>query len=105
MAVRKLGRIDQKRLLALDGGGIRGVLTIEVLASIEATLRKSTGSADLVLADWFDYVAGTSTGAIIATCVSLGMSVDQIRKFYVDNGAAMFDRASVIRRFHYRYED
>jgi predicted acylesterase/phospholipase RssA len=35
-----------------------------------------------VLADYFDYVAGTSTGAIIATCVSLGMRVDAIREFY-----------------------
>ena len=61
----------QHRLLALDGGGIRGIITLEVLAEIERTLRVRSGRPDLVLCDYFDYVAGTSTGAIIAACVSL----------------------------------
>lgn len=95
-----------KRLLALDGGGIRGLITIEVLAGIERTLRDELGEGpDFRLAHYFDYVAGTSTGAIIATCVSLGMSVDEIRAFYVANGEAMFDKASVLRRFRYKFED
>jgi uncharacterized protein len=64
-------RRGPRKLLALDGGGIRGVITIEVLAEIESLLRKKTGPK-VVLADDFDYVAGTSTGAIIATCISLG---------------------------------
>ena len=101
----KLSAPGPKRLLALDGGGIRGILTLEVLARIEAELRDATGKPGLVLADWFDYVAGTSTGAIIATCIALGMPVQRIRDFYRDNGAAMFDRASLLRRFRYRYDD
>ena len=95
----------QHRLLALDGGGIRGIITLEVLAEIEAHLRTRYRREGLVLADYFDYVAGTSTGAIIAACVSLGMSVDEIRRFYVDNGEAMFDRAGLLRRFRYKFED
>jgi patatin-like phospholipase/acyl hydrolase len=55
-------------LLALDGGGIRGVITLEILAAIESIVRAKLGS-DAVLADYFDYVAGTSTGAIIAACL------------------------------------
>ena len=67
-----------KKILALDGGGIRGMMTVEILAGIEEMLRKALGRGDdFVLADFFDYVAGTSTGAIIATCISLGMPVDQ----------------------------
>lgn len=93
------------RLLALDGGGIRGLITLEVLAEIERQLRERHGRSDLVLADYFDYVAGTSTGAIIATCISLGMPVDKIRQFYVENGDAMFDRAGLLRRFRYKFED
>ena len=95
-----------KRLLALDGGGIRGLITIEVLARLEAVLRERMGKgAEFRLANYFDYVAGTSTGAIIATCVSLGMSVDEIRAFYIANGAAMFDKANVLSRFRYKYND
>lgn len=95
-----------KRILALDGGGIRGMITVEVLAAIENLLRTQSGKGpDFVLADYFDFVAGTSTGAIIAACISLGMSVDQIREFYVHNGKEMFDKAFLLKRFRYKYED
>ena len=90
--------------MALDGGGIRGLITVEVLAKIEKTLQSERGHA-IRLADEFDYVAGTSTGAIIATCIALGMSVDQIREFYLESGEAMFDKASLLRRFRTKYED
>ena len=93
-----------RKLLALDGGGIRGLVTVEALAAVETLLRGKRGK-DVVLADEFDYVAGTSTGAIIATCVALGMSVDQIRDFYLDSGSEMFDKSSVLRRFRSKYDD
>jgi patatin-like phospholipase/acyl hydrolase len=47
-------------MLALDGGGIRGVLTLAMLKEIERQVGKPLG-------EYFDYIAGTSTGAIIAT--------------------------------------
>src|ERR1700741_3868098 len=95
-----------RKLLALDGGGIRGVMTLEVLDKIESELQaRLRRNEDFVLADYFDYVAGTSTGAIIATCLSLGMRVDAIRKFYVESGRAMFDKASLLRRFRNKFQD
>lgn len=95
-----------KKILALDGGGIRGMITVEVLAILEDLLRRKLNrGSDFVLADYFDFVAGTSTGAIIATCVSLGMKVQEIRDFYLQSGAEMFDKASLLRRFRYKYED
>ena len=95
-----------KKILALDGGGIRGMIAVEVLGAIENLLREKLGKGpDFVLADYFDFVAGTSTGAIIATCISLGMKVDTIRDFYVNSGPAMFDKASVLKRFRYKFED
>ena len=61
------------KLLALDGGGIRGVMTLEVLLALQEMLQRELKRDDsFVLADYFDYVAGTSTGAIIATFLSLG---------------------------------
>ncbi|HYN22074.1 MAG TPA: patatin-like phospholipase family protein [Thermoanaerobaculia bacterium] len=103
----KLQPSPQKKLLALDGGGIRGVLTLEVLARIEKVLQeKLERGDDFVLADYFDYVAGTSTGAIIATCVSVGMRVADIQKFYLESGPAMFDKASLFDRYlHHKFED
>ncbi|MCB1792601.1 MAG: patatin-like phospholipase family protein [Gammaproteobacteria bacterium] len=94
-----------KKILACDGGGILGLMTVEVLAAIEDQLRARTGSPALVLADWFDFTCGTSTGAIIAACVSCGMSMDEIRKFYVDSGQEMFDKAALLMRLRYSYND
>ena len=102
----KLEPKPTRKLLALDGGGIRGMMTVEILANIEALLQKRLKRDDtFVLADYFDYVAGTSTGAIIATCVSLGMRMDDIRKFYIESGPAMFNRAGLLRKLHYKFED
>ena len=102
----KLAPAATRKLLALDGGGIRGMISIEVLAQIEALLQQRLGRGDdFVLADYFDYVAGTSTGAIIATCVALGMRVDELRAFYVDSGPAMFNRAPFLRQLHAKFED
>lgn len=92
------------RLLSLDGGGIRGLISIEVLANIERELRVLCSRPDMVLADFFDLVAGTSTGAIIATAVSLGWSVERIRDFYVQRGREMFDHAHWWEVMRHRYE-
>ena len=76
-----------KKILSCDGGGILGLISVEILAKLEADLRIQYKKPDLVLADWFDFVCGTSTGAMIAACISTGMSMDTIRKFYVDDRA------------------
>jgi len=101
----KLSQAGPRKLLALDSGGIRGIITIEVLAEIEALLRRELHRDQrFVLADYFDYIAGTSTGAIIATCLSLGWSVQRIRDFYHTQAEAMFDGASLIRRLRYKFD-
>lgn len=103
---RKLDKGAPYRLLALDGGGIRGLITLEMLAAMERELADAHGrDASFVLADYFDYIAGTSTGAIIATCLSLGWRVDRIRQFYLDAGAEMFDKANLLERFRYKFTD
>ena len=90
-------KTNKPKLLALDGGGIRGIITVEVLAEIEKILQnKLNKDENFVLADYFDYIAGTSTGAIIAACLSWGMRVDLIREFYIDSGKKMFSRAGLL---------
>ena len=88
-----------KRLLALDGGGIRGVFSLEILAQLETKVRQLRGRPDLVLAEYFDYIAGTSTGAIIATCLSWGMSVAQVQDLYTSRAIEIFQPAPLYRRF------
>lgn len=93
-----------KRLLALDGGGIRGVFSLEILARIEALLREKTGTPSLVLADHFHYLSGTSTGAIIATCLSWGMSVAEVKDLYTKRAIEMFRLAPIYLRFWNKFE-
>ena len=81
-----------KRLLSLDGGGIRGVITLEVLDRIEQLLRRHYGNDDLVLADYFDYIAGTSTGAIIATALALGKPIREVKLDYQRLGRQVFKK-------------
>jgi uncharacterized protein len=104
-ALERLQAPGKKKLLALDGGGIRGALSVEILAGLEAMLRRTKNQPKLVLADYFDFIGGTSTGAILAASLSFGKSVDELRTFYESSGPAMFDKASLLERFRYKYKD
>jgi predicted acylesterase/phospholipase RssA len=76
-----------KRILALDGGGIRGALTVGFLKRIEHVLRERHGRPDMALADYFDLIGGTSTGAIIATALAIGMTSDQVENYFFSRGS------------------
>jgi uncharacterized protein len=80
-----------KRILALDGGGIRGALTLGYLQRIEDILRKQNGNdPNFTLSDYFDLIGGTSTGSIIASCLATGMKVADIKTMYMDLGGKIF---------------
>jgi patatin-like phospholipase/acyl hydrolase len=102
-----------KRILSLDGGGIRGVFTLEVLVKIEELLHDYYAKQDpekaktFVLRDHFDFLAGTSTGAIIATCLCWGMSAKEVRTLYHQEGRKMFELISwrhPLRKLFSRYD-
>ena len=52
------------RILSIDGGGIRGILPGQILVELEMKLQHFSGDPDKRLADYFDMIAGTSTGGI-----------------------------------------
>jgi hypothetical protein len=79
----RLTSAGPKRILALDGGGVRGIISLAYLERLEAILRTRFGSA-AVLGDYFDLIGGTSTGAIIATGLALGLSVERLVEIYLD---------------------
>src|SRR5215471_1531222 len=80
-----------KRILSLDGGGVRGAISIGFLERLEKTIAEIEGRPTL-LCDWFDLIGGTSTGAIIAAALALGFSATDIRKFYHDLAQRVFRR-------------
>lgn len=54
------------RILSIDGGGIRGIIPAVILSSLDSKIKKRLDNPDLGLIDFIDFVAGTSTGGIIA---------------------------------------
>lgn len=91
------------RLLAFDGGGIRGLFSLEIARRIETLLREKHGKPDLVLADHFHYLGGTSTGAIIATFLSWGLPVDEVVRMYRENAKVMFTKAGIGNLLSHRF--
>ncbi|MEO8714558.1 MAG: patatin-like phospholipase family protein [Acetobacteraceae bacterium] len=73
-----------KRILAIDGGGIRGAWPAAFMADLE----ESTGRR---IVDTFDLIVGTSTGGIIALGLGLGISTADIVRLYEERGPAIFD--------------
>src|SRR5207253_1813531 len=77
-----------KRILTLDGGGVRGAMTLGILRHVEETLGAQWAHAtqepatSFRLWHYFDLIVGTSTGAIIATLLSAGLKVSDIVELY-----------------------
>lgn len=94
-----------RRMLALDGGGIRGILTLQVLANLEQQLAKHYQQEEFRLCQFFDYVGGTSTGAIIAAGVAIGMSTAEILDFYEDFGQEAFTKRKWYERWKSFYDN
>lgn len=84
------------RILALDGGGIRGAFTAAVL-SRWVELMGENGGTDFIR--HFDLVAGTSTGAILAVGLGLGKTPREILEFYKSKGPQIFPKGGKIRHW------
>ena len=72
-----------RRILVIDGGGIKGVIPASFLAHIEECLPNTIGQ-------YFDLIAGTSTGGIIALALGLGLSARETLAFYEEHGPHIF---------------
>ncbi len=72
-----------RRILAIDGGGIKGVFPASFLAAVEDAIGDRIGN-------YFDLIVGTSTGGIIALGLGLGLSAQDILAFYEESGPEIF---------------
>ncbi len=71
------------RILSLAGGGLRGAFAIGFLEALERRLNHPLG-------EYFDLIAGTSTGSITATALCSGMAMREVREFYEKHSAKIF---------------
>src|SRR5262249_26955852 len=84
-----------KRILSLDGGGVKGILTLGMLKPLEDELRRRAGGhGDFRLCDYYELIGGTSTGSIIATGLALGLAVDQLIELYSQLGPDVFGKTA-----------
>lgn len=96
--MRTSSRGERFQILALDGGGYKGMFAATVLACLEADL-------GVTVADHFDLVIGASTGGIIALGLGAGLRPAEISEFYVERGPAIFRRTVLRQRmWHTRYD-
>ena len=91
-----------RRLLAIDGGGLLGLIPAEALILVEKQLNELTGTQK-PLCDRFDLIGGTSTGAILAAGLALGLPAQKLRDFYLDYGKEIFTKVWLPERFWHSY--
>ena len=80
------GEARSRRVLSIDGGGLKGAMPAAFLAEIERATAKR-------IVDHFDLVVGTSTGGIIALGIGLGLPCSEILGFYREKGPAVFGQS------------
>lgn len=91
-----------RRLLSMDGGGIRGLIEAEVLMEMESQLKQLTGE-DRPLCERFDLIGGTSTGAILAASLAMGLRASDLRDFYLKLGKQVFTPEFFVVHFWHKY--
>ncbi len=85
---------EARRVLSIDGGGIKGVFPAAFLAEIERDLDHPIGS-------YFDLIVGTSTGGILAIGLALGLRASDLLRFYEEHGPKVFAGNRTVRWFRH----
>src|SRR3954463_12173122 len=78
-----------KRILSIDGGGIRGIIPASTLVALEQQLGKP-------VRECFDFLAGTSTGALIAAAAAAGVPATRILDIYIQRAGEVFTPGKIL---------
>jgi hypothetical protein len=78
----RLSAMGPKRILAIDGGGIRSLISLGFLERLEILLRERHNNPTLRLYEYFDLIGGTSTGAVMAAGLAAGMDIAELKRCY-----------------------
>jgi len=90
MSVASDVNIHSVRILSLNGGGVRGLFTISVLAEIERILNQNSENQNIKIGDYFDLITGTSIGGILALGLASGKSAQELESVFFENAAKIF---------------
>jgi uncharacterized protein len=85
---------EVRRILSIDGGGIKGVFPAAFLATIEDSIGDK-------ISNYFDLIVGTSTGGIIALGLGLGLSASEILSFYEEHGPQIFKQFLILNSWRH----
>jgi len=88
------------RVLAIDGGGIRGIIPAQILIHVEAILQEISRNKNAKISDFFDLVAGTSTGGILTALILTPeptYGAKDMLELYQTHGADIFTRHPTTR--------
>jgi hypothetical protein len=102
MSTTSIAPTRPRRLLSIDGGGLCGLIPAQALMLIEQQLDELTGDPQ-PLCNRFDMIGGTSTGAILAAGLALGLKAVELRDFYVKFGPDIFDKVILPEQFWHKY--
>ncbi len=83
MAGKEESEQPKRRILCIDGGGILGTFPAAFLAGLEPDVDRPIGS-------YFDLIAGTSTGGIIAIGLAMGLRASELLDLYEKRGPEIF---------------
>jgi len=89
------------RVLSIDGGGIRGVIPAQILIHVEKLLKEISRDDTAKISDYFDLIAGTSTGGIITAMILTpeeGFSAEEIVNLYKEHGEKIFTRSTATKK-------
>jgi len=87
---------DQRKLLSIDGDGTRIYLSVRILRRLETVLREHTGDPGLTLGQWFDYVAGTNSGGLVAALIATGHPMSEVEQRLKASASVIFHRRRML---------
>lgn len=73
------------KILSLNGGGVRGLFTISLLAKLETIIEERENRSNVKIGDYFDLITGTSIGGILALGLASGKSARELQKKFEDS--------------------
>lgn len=81
---------EQIKVLALNGGGVRGLFTITLLAELESIIEKREKRENVKIGDYFDLITGTSIGGILALGLASGKSARELKEVFEGSAQQIF---------------